>query len=185
MQCRQRRRSQTRCLRPHSRRRRLCTKVCLGHLARRRDRYPAARSRFITFQAVMRLPNTSNHPRGSEMKRFIIFCLPHASSDKAALGVYCAAILDQRILAWRPEFSPPHTENWPVMTTRYLPQNVLRHISRHDAINKTRKQKEDRIQNASCNQPTISHGVLFRSDSTWVISLPEGLDTRYSNKKRW
>ena len=38
-------RSHTLCLLPHSRRRRLCSKVSLGHLAGHRDQYPAARSR--------------------------------------------------------------------------------------------------------------------------------------------
>ena len=38
-------RSHTLCLLPHSRRRRLCSKVSLGHLAGCRDQYPAARSR--------------------------------------------------------------------------------------------------------------------------------------------
>ena len=43
-------RSHTLCLLPNSRRRRLCSKVSLGHLAGRRDQYPAVRSRLQMVQ---------------------------------------------------------------------------------------------------------------------------------------
>ena len=50
-------RSHTQCLLPHSRRRRLCSKVSLGPLAGRRDQYLAARSRLRMVRADILLPN--------------------------------------------------------------------------------------------------------------------------------
>ena len=50
-------RSYTLCLLPHSQRRRLCSKMSLGHLAGRRDQYPAAKSRLRMVRTDIRLPN--------------------------------------------------------------------------------------------------------------------------------
>ena len=68
-------RSYTLCLLPHSRRRRLYSKVSLGHLARRRDQYPAAKSCLWMVPTDIRLPNRRIicvRRRGAEMKRFIL-----------------------------------------------------------------------------------------------------------------
>lgn len=67
--------SHTLCLLPHSRRRRLCSKVSLGHLAGRRDQYPAARSRLRMVRTDIRLRNRRIiciRRRGAEMKRFVL-----------------------------------------------------------------------------------------------------------------
>ena len=50
-------RSHILCLLPHSRRRRLCSKVSLGHLAGRLDQYPAVKSRLRMVRTDIRLPN--------------------------------------------------------------------------------------------------------------------------------
>ena len=63
-------RSHTLCLLPHSRQRRLCSKVGLGHLAGRWEQYPAARSRLGMVRTDIRLPNRTIiciHRRGAEM----------------------------------------------------------------------------------------------------------------------
>ena len=68
-------RSHTLCLLPHSRRRRLCSKVSLGHLAGRLDQYPVARSRLRMIRTDIRLPNRRIiciRRRGAEMKRFVL-----------------------------------------------------------------------------------------------------------------
>ena len=68
-------RSHTLCLLTHTRRRCLCSKVNLGHLAGRRDQYPAARSRLRMVQADIRLPNRRIiriRRRGTEMKQFVL-----------------------------------------------------------------------------------------------------------------
>ena len=87
IQCLHRLRSHTLCLLPHSRRRRLCSKVSLGHLAGRRDQYPAARSRFQMVRTDIRLPNRRIiclRRRGAEMKRF---ALTIRSSWRSSRGV--------------------------------------------------------------------------------------------------
>ena len=66
-------RSHTLCLLPHSRRRRLCSKVSLGHLAG--DQYPAARSRLRMVRTDIRLPNRRIiciRRRGAAMKWFVL-----------------------------------------------------------------------------------------------------------------
>ena len=60
---------------PHSRRRRLCFKVSLGHLAGCRDQYPVARSRLRMVRTDIRLPNRRIiciHRRGADMTRFVL-----------------------------------------------------------------------------------------------------------------
>ena len=64
---------------PHARRRRLCSKVSLGHLAGRWDQYPAARSYLWMVRTDIRLPNCRIiciHRREAEMKRLDIFIEP-------------------------------------------------------------------------------------------------------------
>ena len=88
MQCLQWRRCQIRCLRPHSPRRRLCTKVSLGHLAGHQNRHPATRSRFITVRAIMYLPKRRIIcilRREAEIKRFILII---RSKWRPSWGVY-------------------------------------------------------------------------------------------------
>ena len=67
--------SHTLCLLPNSRRRHLCSKVSLGHLAGRRDQYPAARSRLQMVWTDIRLPNRRiiciRRPE-AEMKHFVL-----------------------------------------------------------------------------------------------------------------
>ena len=68
-------RSHTLCLLPHSRRRRLCSKVRLGHLAGRRDQYPAAKSHLRMVRTDIRLTNRRIiciRRWGAEMKRFVL-----------------------------------------------------------------------------------------------------------------
>ena len=68
-------RSHSVCLLPHSRRRRLSSKVSLRHLAGRRDQYPAARSRLRMVWTDIRLKNRRIiciRRRGTEMKRFVL-----------------------------------------------------------------------------------------------------------------
>ena len=68
-------RSQTLCFLPHSRRRRLCSRVSLGHAAGRGDQYPAARSHFRMVRTDIHLPNRRTiciRWRGAEMKRFVL-----------------------------------------------------------------------------------------------------------------
>ena len=68
-------RSHTLWLLPHSRRRRLCSKVSLGHLVGRRDQYPATRSRLRMVRTDIRLPNRRIiciRRRGAEMKRSVL-----------------------------------------------------------------------------------------------------------------
>ena len=93
---------------PHSRRRRLCSKVSLGHLAGRRDQYPVSRSRLRMVGTDIRLPNWRNicfRRRGAEMKQFVwpfgaVDGLPvawrfssnlHTSSDVVGQSLGCAA----------------------------------------------------------------------------------------------
>ena len=45
------------------------------------------------------------------------------------------------------------------------------------------REKEFRIQNASCNYPTISLGVFSRKNSTWTFSLEEALTLVYRPTK--
>ena len=80
-------RSYTLCLLPHSRRRCLRSKVSLGHLAGRRDQYPAARSRLRMVRTGIRLPNRRIiciRRRGAKTKRFI---LTIQSSWRSSRGV--------------------------------------------------------------------------------------------------
>ena len=80
-------RSHTLRLLPHSRRRRLCSKVSLGHLVGRWDQYPAARSRLRMVRTDIRLPNRRIiciHRRGAEMKRLV---LTIRSSWRSSRGV--------------------------------------------------------------------------------------------------
>ena len=68
-------RSHTVCLLPHSRRRCLCSKVSLGHLAGRRDQYPVARSRLWMVRTDIRLPNRRIiciSRQGAEMKLSVL-----------------------------------------------------------------------------------------------------------------
>ena len=67
--------SHTLCLLSHSWRRRLCSKVSLGHMAGRRNQYPAARSRLWMVRTDIRLPTwriICIRRRGAEMKRFVL-----------------------------------------------------------------------------------------------------------------
>ena len=75
IQCLHYLRSHTLCLLPHSRWCRLSSKVSQGHLAGRRDQYPAARSLLRMVWTDIRLPNRRIiciHRRGAEMKWFIL-----------------------------------------------------------------------------------------------------------------
>ena len=68
-------RSHILCLLPHSRRRRLCSKVSLGHLAGHWDQYPAAQSRLRIVRTDIRVPSRQIiciRRQGAEMKRFIL-----------------------------------------------------------------------------------------------------------------
>ena len=68
-------RSYTLCLLPHSRWRRLCSKMSLGHLAGCRNQYPVARSGLRMVRSDNRHPNRriiSICRRGAEMKRFVL-----------------------------------------------------------------------------------------------------------------
>ena len=68
-------RSHTLCLLPQSRRRHLCSKVSLGHLAGRWDQYPAARNCLRMVRTDIRLPNRRIiciRRWGAEMKQFIL-----------------------------------------------------------------------------------------------------------------
>ena len=69
-------RSHTLCLLLHSRRRRLCSKMSLGHLAGWRDQYPVARSHFRMVRNDIHLPNwriICICRRGAEMKRLVLW----------------------------------------------------------------------------------------------------------------
>ena len=77
----------TLCLLPHSRRRRLCSKVSLGHLAGRWDTISAARNRLRMVRTDIRLPNRRIiciRWRGAEMKLFV---LTIRSSWRSSRGV--------------------------------------------------------------------------------------------------
>ena len=72
---------------PHSRRRRPCSKVSLGHLTGRRDQYPAVTSRLRMVRTDTRLLNRHIiciRRRGAEMKRFV---LTIQSSWRSSRGV--------------------------------------------------------------------------------------------------
>ena len=80
-------RSHTLCLLPHSQWRRLCSKVSLGHVARRRDQYPMARRRLRMVLTDIHLPNRRIiciRRRGAEMKWFV---LTIQSSWRSSRGV--------------------------------------------------------------------------------------------------
>ena len=83
-------RSPTLCLLPHSRRRRLCSKVSLGHLAGRRYQNPVARSRLRMVRTDIRLPNRQIiciRRRGAEMKRFVLTIRSSWRSSRAVEGI--------------------------------------------------------------------------------------------------
>ena len=82
---------QTRRFWHHSWRRRLCTKVGLGHMAGRQDQYPAARSCFVTVRAVMCLPKRKIIyilRRGAEM-RWIILTIWSKWWASRAVNIFC------------------------------------------------------------------------------------------------
>ena len=82
-------RSDTLCLLPHSRRRRLCSNVTLGHLAARLDQYPAARSRLRMVRTDIHLPN----------RRIICICRLRAEMKQFILTIwsswrsYCSVVI--------------------------------------------------------------------------------------------
>ena len=78
--------SHTLCLLPHSRRRRLCSKVSLGHLAGRRNHYPVARSHLRRVRTDIRLPNRRIiciRRRGAKMKHFVLIIWSSWRSSRA------------------------------------------------------------------------------------------------------
>ena len=117
-------RSHSMCLLSHSRQRRLCSKVSLGHLAGRRDQYPAARSRLPMVRTDIRLPNRRIiciRRRGGEMRWSGSFwpfgavdglpvvwrfsSNPHASSDvvgkfPGCVAKFCLCILETPPASW-------------------------------------------------------------------------------------
>ena len=116
-------RSHTLCLLPHSRRRRLCSKVSLGHLAGCRDQYPAARSRLRMVRTRTSAPQNGRssafadeEPRwsGSFWSFGAVDGLPmawrfssnlHASSDVVGqplgcVAKFCLCILETPPASW-------------------------------------------------------------------------------------
>ena len=79
-------RSHTLCLLPHSQRRRLCSKVSLGHLVRCRDQYPAARSRLQMVRTDRRI--ICIRRRGAEMKLFV---LTSRNSWRSSLNLHASS----------------------------------------------------------------------------------------------
>ena len=127
-------RSHTLCLLPDSRRRRLCSKVSLGHLAGAQDQYLAVRSRLQMVRTDIRLPNRGIiciHRRGAEMKWFVLTIwsncgLPvawrfslnlHASSDVVGQSLGCVAKFCLCILETPPASWPLLAENCHLPTT--------------------------------------------------------------------
>ena len=93
VQCLHCQRSHTLCLLPHSRQHRLCSKVRLGHLAGRRDQYPAARSCLRMVQTDIRLPNgriICICRWEAEMKGFVLTILSSWGSSCGMLGQVAA-----------------------------------------------------------------------------------------------
>ena len=94
--------SHTLCLLRHSRRCRLCSKLSLGHLDRRRDQYPAARRRLRMDRTDIRLPNRRIiciRRRGAEMKPFV---LTIRSSWRSSRGVEISIELPRFLWYGRP-----------------------------------------------------------------------------------
>ena len=98
-------RSHTLCLLPHSRRRCLCSKVSLGHLAGHRDQYPATRSHLRMVRTDIRLPNRRIiciRRRGAEIKRFV---LTIRSSWRSSRGVEIFIEPPRFLLMWSASLS--------------------------------------------------------------------------------
>ena len=81
-------RSHTLCLLPHSRRRRLCSKVSLGHLTGRRDQYPVAWSHLRMVRTDIRLPNQ------------LIICI-HNEEPRWSGSFWPLGAVDGLPMAWR------------------------------------------------------------------------------------
>ena len=86
-------RGHTLCLLHLSWQHRLCSKVSLGQLVRRRDQYPAARSCLRMVRTDIRLPNRRIiciRRWGAEMKGFVLTILSSWGSSRGMLGQVAA-----------------------------------------------------------------------------------------------